>query len=472
MKKKLFTVMIALLLAVATPLTFATMLSGCKKADPTEEYIALESSAMHGMINNMFENAAPSTDLHATANVEVTLSDLFFTIMGNEDLNWIDSVSANFDLHQNEFRVKTLADISMNSKSLFSYTSIADTLIGKTYISIPTISDEYVKTDDGAVDGTTELKLALARLDTPETEVAKALLIKYVDVALKNMVNIEKTTETLNIKGVTQEVNVYTNCITEKVFLDAFKAILTEAKNDSQLKAIFPDEVNWEAAIDEAIASLNEQTPSDNKDDAIVLITYADKDNNVLGRKFSAATFSFSHIELPTGSGSVSETFIGNETDNFRLEGVRTANSSTYTLFITSAEQSIEIGTMVFSGSKKAGTCQLTLSNFVEQNLFGSADADIALNIQWNITDNGTAFDAYLSMASQQVIAVKVNTSPIASENVILPNKAVDINSPDQMEMYTNSISTYELMNNMLAIGFPSEYIDAVINALEGTPAE
>jgi hypothetical protein len=45
MKKKLFTVMIALLLAVATPLTFSVMLSGCKKADPTEEYIALESSA-------------------------------------------------------------------------------------------------------------------------------------------------------------------------------------------------------------------------------------------------------------------------------------------------------------------------------------------------------------------------------------------------------------------------------------------
>lgn len=472
MKKKLFTVMIALLLAVATPLTFSVMLSGCKKADPTEEYIALESNAMHGMINNMFENAAPSTDLHATANVEVTLSDLFFTIMGNEDLNWIDKITLASDVHQNDFRVKALADISMNSKPLFSYNGVIDSLTGITYVSIPTISDYYIQTIDNTTVDLSGLQQALAQLNTPETEVAQALLIKYVDVALKNMVNIEKTTETLNIKGVTQEVNVYTNYITEKVFMDGIKAILTEAKTDSQIKAIFPAEANLEAAIDEAIASLNEQTPSDNKDDAIILITYADKDNNVLGRKFSISTFSLSHIALPTGSGSVSETFIGDAQNNFRLEGSRTSGSSTYTLFITSAEQSIEIGTMVFSGNKKAGTCQLTLSNFVEQNLFGSADTDVALNIQWNVTDNGTAFDAYLSMASQEVIAVKVNTSPIASENVILPNKAVDINSPDQMEMYTNSINTYELMNNMLAIGFPSEYIDAVINSLEGTPAE
>lgn len=473
MKKKLFTVIIALVLVVATPLAFASMLSGCKKPDPAEEYVALESNAMHKLINDAFANASPSSDVHTTANVELKLSDLFFTIMDREDLNWIDSVSANFDLHQNKTLNDVATVIGMNSKPLFSYNGVVDSLTGITYVSIPTISDYYIQTINNTTVDLSGLQQALAQLNTPETEVAKALLIKYTEVALKNMVNIEKATETLNIKGVTQEVNVYTNYITEKVFLDAFKAILTEAKNDSQLKAIFPDEVNWEAAIEEAIASLNKQTPSDDKSDAIVLITYADKDNKVVGRKLSTSTFSLSHITLSTISGSVSETFIGDAQNNFRLEGRRaTPGSSTYTIFITSAGQEIETGTIAVSGDKTAGMCKITLSDFLEQSLFGDASADFAVAIQWDTTSTGTAVDMALSLMAQEVISISASATQSAPKDVTVPSISLNTYSTEDMQIYSDSINTYELMNNMLAIGFPSEYIDAVINALEGTPAE
>ena len=463
MKRKLFTATLAFVIAVAS---FVTMFSGCKPEDPSAEYLALETGAMHQTINDLFENAAPSADLHASASVEVTLSDLLFDLMNRKDLKWIDNISMNLDLHQKDDLAGVLAAIGMNGKSLLSYNSIADSLNGITYVAIPTISDYYVATMDSTASGIANLKQVLAQLNTPETAVAKALLIKYADIALANMVNVEKTTETLTVNGETQKVYVYTNYITEKVFLNGIKAVLTEAKNDSQLKAIFPAEANIEAALDSAITSLNQQTPTDDKTDAIVLVTYTDKEGTVLGRKLSTPTFSISHIALAT----VSETFLGNAQNSFRLEGRRsTPGSSTYTLFITSAGQEIETGTIAVSGDKTAGICKITLSDFVEQNLLGSADADIAVKIQWDTTDTGTAIHMSVDLMNQQLIGINANITQIAAKDVTVPSDYLSTNDP---EIYLDSVNTYELMNNMLAIGFPSEYIDAVLNYLEGTPVE
>ncbi len=473
MKRKLFTVTLALVIAVAS---FAAMLSGCKPepVDPALEYVAIETKAMHQTINDIFEHAEPASDLHATATVEVTLSDLLFEVMDRQDLNWIDNVYMNFDIHQNDDLASVLAAVNMNGKPFFSYDGVMDTLRGVTYVSIPTISDHFIEVTDSTANGIASLKQVLAQLNTPETAIAKALLIKYVDIALNNMVNIEKTTETLTVNGTTQEVNAYTNYITQKVIFDGIKAMLTEAKNDNQLKAIFPAEANIEGALDEALTSLNSQTPEDDKANAIVLVTYADKEGNVLGRKFSipTSTFTFSHIALPTASGSVSETFLGDSQNNYRLAGTRSAGSSTYTLSITSSGQSIEVGTINLSGNEKKGSLEITLSDFVEQNLFGSADADVALKAQWDISATAGTINMSLDLMSEQLVAVRYSIAMSETKDVTVPSDSLDVNDTADVQVYSDSINTYDLMNNMLAIGFPSEYVDAIINKLNGTPAE
>jgi len=468
MKKKLFTAMIAFVLAVVTPVS---ILSGCQKSNPTEEYIALESNAMHEMINDAFDNAEPAADIHTTATVDVTLADALFEVLGNPDLNWIDKVSFAYDLHQNDSLIQALANVGMNDKPLFSFEGITNPLSGITYMAIPTISEYYMKMQQSSVP-TADLEEMLSMLNTPETETVRKLLIKYVDIALNSMVNIEKSSEELVIKGQTQKVTVYTNYITGKVLIDALKAILTEAKKDSDLKAIFPAEVNFEASIDELIASLETANPSTDKEEALVITTYADKDDNVLGRKFSADNLTISHISLPTSTGSVSETFLGNEQANYRLEGSNTASGSTYTLFITSAGQAIEVGTVAITGDKNDGACTVTLSDFLEQNMFGSTDADITLTIQWKLTDKSADIDFYLSLMSQELIAVNITTSQSEAKDVTAPDDHLSADNPEDEQVYLDSIDTYELMNNMLAIGFPSEYIDAVLNYLEGTPVE
>lgn len=469
MKKKLFTVIIALVLVAATPLAFASMLSGCKNPDPAEEYVALESNAMHKLINDTFANASPSSDVHTTTTVDVILADTFYELMSRQDLAWIDRFTLAFDVHQDSYLTEMLLTTGVNGNPLLSYNCIANPLSGVSYIAIPTISDYYVKSGSSIPTDDITLEDVLAQLNTPETEVAKALLIKYVDIAITNMVNIEKSTQELIVKGVSQEVNVYTNYITEKVFMDGIKAVLTEAKADSQIKAIFPAEANFEAAIDKAIASLNEQTPSDDKNDAIVLITYADKDNNVVGRKLSTSTFSLSHITLSTISGSVSETFIGEAQNSFRLEGSRTSGSSSYTLFITSAGQSIEVGTIASSGNKKAGTCEITLSDFIEQNLFNTTEANIALKFQWNVTDTRTDFDVYMSLMSQQLFAIKTSTTQGAEKDIVLPSTSLDRNNRTEMQAYIDSIVTDTLQKNMEKIGFTQEDIDTFIGNLTGS---
>lgn len=467
MKRKLFSATIALLITV----TFlATMLSGCDffLSDPVEEYIALESKAMHQLIDEAFASASASDDIHTTTTVDVMPSDALFELMSRQDLNWIDKISLSLNVHQKGNLTETIANVGMNSNPFFSFNTIFNPMTGITYWAIPTISDYFMESTDSTANGIASMNQVLSQLNTPETEVAKNLLIKYVDVFLNNMVNIERTKETITVQTVSQEATVYTNYITERVFLDAIVAVLTEAKNDSQFKAIFPAEANIDAALDEAIASLKSSEVTDDKNDAIILVTYADKDNNVLGRKFTISNLTFSHISL----GSVSETFLGNEETNYRLVGTRSARQSDYTLLITSAGQSIEIGKITLTGNEKEGACDITLSNFIEQNLFGTPDADVSLNIKWKITDTSTAVDFSLYMVSQQIIAVKTTTTACAPEDVTLPSISLDTMDPSQSQTFFDSINTYELMNNMLAIGFPSEYIDAVINYLEGIDTE
>ncbi len=84
-------------------------------------------------------------------------------------------------------------------------------------------------------------KVRNSEFDFPESKNTKKLLAKYLDIILGEFEEIERTNEKLTVSGVTQKMTRFDIVIDEKLALDIAKAVLTEAENDEDIKALIEE---------------------------------------------------------------------------------------------------------------------------------------------------------------------------------------------------------------------------------------
>lgn len=488
-KQKLIIMIVAAILAVTIPVGLIVALGGNNGNNnngqvltPAEEYTKLESDALHKLVNSMAET--PNTSGSAsTATIDIIPSDILFTMLGlgEMDMSWAEKLSFTMENKVKGSLIESLTHIGLNGKDIAALNLISNSQTGVNFLMIPTICTQYLQinqnsmTGDAAGGGATSMSGLLSQLNAPEMDALKALLNKYIDIALSNMTLVEKTTKNVTVSGKTQSVTVYTNYITEKVALDTVKAILNEVKKDQAIKDILPEGTDLEATIDEWLSSMNTE-PSEDKNEAIVLTAYVDTNGKIIGRALHIdREFALSCITLSDESGSVSEFSLAGEDAQYTLAGNQNSAGGTYTLSTTSGGQTLVLGTLTYTVSGNSGICELKLSDFIEQNFLGTTELDPSLRIKWKLADNGNAadIDLYLYMASQQLIGIETSFSTLPGDvEITVPDSGIDINDADRMEYYLSQVQFATLEQNMRAAGIPDAIVDALMAQLSGDAGE
>ncbi len=445
------------------------LLSGMQSAPltPAQQYIKLETDLLHSLINSIPNQSA---DGAADTTLDILPSDALLSMLGFEDMDWAKKLTLAIDAGQKGNLQEMLVDVQLNGADIFSMNMVTDALSGISYLCIPTISDHYLKVDSAAAGdmsnstaGTASgLADFLAALNISEADVAKNIINKYIDIFFSHMTDVEKQTQVLTIGGKTQTADVYTNYITGKVFTDALRAVLTEAKNDTALKAALPADMDLADMIDEVLDSF-EAEPSTDRKDAIVLKLYVDSEKNLIGRDVLVDGTEISILTATENDSTAFKATYGNE--DLAYELVVDGNGAG-TLSMVQPDQSVILANLTYTGDENTGSCEVKLSDFIENLLLQSTNLDPALKIDWEKKDDTVNIALSLSMAGEEMVKIDTSSTPKdAPSSITLPGASLDYNNPEEYENYQSNMDLETVRANLLGAGVPEKFVNFVLGA-------
>lgn len=442
------------------------LLSGMQSAPltPAQQYIKLETDLLHKLVNSIPDEVP---EVVPVQSIDILPGDALLSLLGMEDAQWAERLSVKLVAKQKEGLQEALWDFKLNGNDLFSATTIADPVSGITYLVVPSVSEHYLKIDKntagtengseiiGSVSAVTDF---LAMLNISEADVAKSIINKYIDVFFSHMTEVEKASQVLNLGNKTQTADVYTNYITEKVFTDAFRGVLTEARNDVALKAVFPADMDYEDVIDTMLSNLNEE-PTNDREDAIVLKLYVDSENRLLGRDLLLPDMTASCITVTGKNGTAFKISYSGEDMGyeFMIDG-----EGKGTLSMVQPDQTVILANLTYSGTKESGICEITLSDFFENLIFQDANVDPKLEIKWS-TNNPMSFG--FSMNGERFVTIETSSSTMEGphDSITIPEASFDYNVPEEYEQYLESVDWSLLRTNMLEAGVPENIVNFLL---------
>ncbi len=144
-------------------------------------------------------------------------------------------------------------------------------------------------------------KIRNSEVDLPDSKGVKKLLVKYLDIVLGELKEVERANEKLTISGVTQKMTRFEIVITEQLALDIAEAVLTEAENDKDIKALIEEyydkldadirdmmfgdltasEVFDEFSKSVSLSLKNVEKEEADSDEEIKLVVWADKNGGI-----------------------------------------------------------------------------------------------------------------------------------------------------------------------------------------------
>ena len=436
---------------------------------PAQQYIKLETDLLHKLVDSIPEQTGDSA---AVSNIDILPSDALLSLLGMEDMDWAKNLSVTLDAKQKDGLQETLWGFKVNGKQLFDATTITDPIAGVTYLVVPSVSEHFLKIDEAAagntdsseiVDSATAITDFLSMLNISEMDVAKTLLNKYIDVFFSHMTEVDKHSELIYVGEKTQTVDVYDNYITEKVFTDAFRAVLKEARSDIALKSVFPEDADYEYVIDQMLAGLNSE-PANDRRDAIVLKLYVSSEGHIVGRSIllPETDVSFQDISCITvNDGNTTAVKIRYSSMDMAYEFMLDGEGKG-TLSMVQPDQTVILANLIYALEENTGFCEITLSDFFQNLLFQSDDMDPSLKITWE--KSGTlAFT--LRMSSEDLVTIRTSASSKEGphSDITIPEASLDYSVQEELDQYMQSIDWSTVRANMLDAGIPKNMIDFLL---------
>lgn len=272
--------------------------------------LAADVSSMVGMLGTK-----KFTISGATADAEVIFGDgmkeLIRTEGGTEAmevLGWIETIGMHVDADISGSVYGVNQSVSINGKEFVNAKMVWDMASGYIYISLPGIQEEALQLYTGITLSQADyekLEKTVGRFVEiiPDEKTLEKMLVRYVTAISGEVTNADKKSETIKAGDVSERVTRIDVPITEKMLLNAAKAVLTEVKKDGDIKNIirkvdalsedlgvsFDGDAVWEnlvEEIDETLEDMKEAEPSAKK--LGTLKCWVDGKGDVVGLGFRA----------------------------------------------------------------------------------------------------------------------------------------------------------------------------------------
>ncbi len=249
------TAAVALVLALAVALNVGAITGFAVRTFGSDaDYFAYtEAKAFRRYVDSLTASygelrSVAATDTAAQTKLQLQVGDSLSSLLnvGGLDLGWLDELALRISSNRKGDAQSAELALDVSDKEILALTSILDFAAQKFYLSMPALTDRVLSASFGdagsqanaaAVQSVTELLPALTDALPTEKELNR-LLLRYVDVALGQLTDVTKSSTTLTVGDVSQKCTELTLSITTTSLRDAAQAVLEEAKDDGELRAM------------------------------------------------------------------------------------------------------------------------------------------------------------------------------------------------------------------------------------------
>ena len=476
---------------------------------------------------------ATLTDFGAKADLELMLGDMMIDLVENAifgttesgmDMSFLSNIGLGLEIDATEEIAQIAVDLNLSNTEIVKLLLLANE--ESLWAGAPDLVDGYLKADFAdlgidldAITASTPSVMGMLPNIIPDENTTATILNRYLELALKEIDNVERTTETLTLDGLSQEATKLTVKIYEQDALDAVKAVLKAAKTDADIKKVVEDfgdfyndmmaEMNAEydidyedvdayaeftKLIDEALNQLPAQ--AETTDSYIGLILYVDDNHNVIGCALDMGVIYTQTVpNVSTNGAAANSTSTSNQESYIVFSYYTVTEGNNFKTVFEIAEEMKVTGSGTINNGKIDGTFAFTadgitgltieLKNFDTNNrdavsgtmiikptkdLLSQMDGidelpfdDIGLQLDLDVTSDKYNVTLKLIGDDAMVVGLALKLATKTPGNIKAPVNTVDVTDQQAFMNWVAGIDFGEIVDNLEDAGVP----DSLLTALE-----
>jgi len=407
-------------------------------------------------------------------------------------ISWFENGAINYNLATNESTFSADLGLNINNADLINASFALDAEEGYLYLTIPQISEKAIR---GEFD-TTEYLAAVSQMSDsteqlealmnviPDQKVTEKLLNKYIECVIKSVDDIDESSEKLSIEGTSVKATVLTANIDGETFANILTNVLTEVRDDKEIKKIITNiselEMYEDMGMDydlfvESIDEILDEGFEDfeSSDESIELDFYVNNKGDIIGFGFEEEGVEFLCASIVKGKNFASTISVESEgqTVEFSGSGKISGNKKTgeYKLSVMGFEvltisldgvdsKKLEEGTIVGTITLEPGSGLNTFTAMLDSEI-SSLISDLKLEIKG--TDKGSKLSLY--SGEDLYIALGLEGKTTDNSKVNIPSDYMDSEDASDMMDFADAAEDYvtgDLIDKLEEINVPDDIID------------
>ena len=444
------------------------------------------------------------TNTGLSGEIEISADKSIVSLLSSasgEDLSWLESAAISYDASVLNQAAKMDYDFKVNNTNILEMEQVIDFTTMDQYISIPEFSDSFARIqmyDDSdylaSYNPMDSMNESMAMLESvmdicPSQEVLEGMVRRYVGVIIKGFGSVEKSTETVEIGDIKQNLRVIEATMDQDDMVDMAINLMETLQDDEDIEDILRDleELTGESglydefceSLDEAIAEIEETDIRDMVKMKITLVTYLNSSNEIVGNSIKASAYGnkmepFRWVKVESGKKFAVEVAIsGAPGEEIVLEGEGTTGktkNATYTLSAMDEDVlEIEVIDYVFDAKTgMSGTLKITPSEYVMESILESADVDAAiaglissqepaLQIEFSGTGENANVSISLLANSKKMLTISSSSKFQKAAEFEIPTNYVD--EDEWVNTMDEESAKQTLISRLRAAGFPEDLL-------------
>ncbi len=431
------------------------------------------------------------------------------------DFDWLQDIALTTSTTTSSSQQQVAMVLEISGQPILTMDVISDMAEQQIYVALLELSEDYLVMDlSDSYDYETAMVYEFIDEYLEDFLIDDALLnellVKYSKLALENIEDVEKDSETLEIHGVSKKYTTLEFDIDNRLLLDMASDILKEAKSDKDLKKIINQ---WEDAlvdsgmiedgadlydafVEEVEYALDELKEVRSEMDRVTFLTikdYVDGKHNVIGREFSVPdadeTVFYAYIE--DGKEVAFEASVSDMVE-FSGSGTKKNDLINMDLELTAYDEEIAVLEIKDFNTKKfeeLGGLDGTFTLIPGEELLDELAYETGLDDYVSLLDPAIELSCKSSETSGEIalnilndnelfVGIAVSADLKDAKKVTIPEEAYDAMDEYEAMQWVESWNFNTILNNLKKTDIPSEFIEAIemgIDQLEmelsGTPS-
>ena len=428
--------------------------------------------------------------------VRIVLGEALLSMLSTDmDLEWLSEIVLNYELTNRGSQAMVDMELGLGTTEITSMQYILDSEEMKMWMMIPDLSNQALFFDLAAAMAESDAAASSMMMGydmLPTVVEAVDVLMPYVETFLDAFSEAERTTETVELEGISQELTVlkvemtaqeFFDTLTEifqdlkenEEFLEIVKNLQTDAESDEYLRE------ELQAQLDGMIADI-QQTASEldpEEDNTLYLHTYLNTAQETVGSALGVIAdgeehIVFSYLTVKDGQDVASQfaymdnsiRVTGSGTDNGKLSG---------TYYVYGMEEKylkVELVDYDYDAEFATGMIRLTpqkaLLDVITADMDESSKAmasmlTFELEIQITGNANNSKVSMTLDVAGMEFITIEVSGKVTQPKEIDIPNNAVDAMDEEALMQWSESLNQEKFMNTIMErlakAGMPNELL-------------